>query len=67
MPRMNGRELVEQIRLQRPDLPIIMTSGYTDEIIDLESIKELGVLFLQKPVRPLDLLAAIRTCMKIKE
>jgi signal transduction histidine kinase/ActR/RegA family two-component response regulator len=67
MPRMNGRELVEQIRMQRPELPIIMTSGYTDEIVDLESIKELGVLFLQKPVRPLDLLATIRSCLKIKE
>jgi PAS domain S-box-containing protein len=61
MPRMNGRELVEQIRRRRPELPIIMTSGYTDEIIDFAVIDELRVVFLQKPVRPLDLLSLIQS------
>jgi CheY-like chemotaxis protein len=64
MPRMNGRELVEQIRLLQPELPIIMTSGYTDEIIDRATIDDLKVQFLQKPVRPLDLLSAIRACLE---
>jgi CheY-like chemotaxis protein len=64
MPRMNGRELVEQIRGQRPELPIIMISGYTDEIIDLAAIDELRVVFIQKPVRPLDLLAAIQSSLR---
>lgn len=67
MPRMNGREVVEQLRQQRPELSIIMTSGYTDEIIDRATIDELRVLFLQKPVKPLDLLAAIRSCLQASE
>lgn len=60
MPQMNGREVVEAIRRQRPELPVIMTSGYTDEIVDRAAIDQLRVLFLQKPLKPLDLLAAIR-------
>jgi PAS domain S-box-containing protein len=67
MPRMNGREVVEQVRGQRPHLPIIMTSGYTDEIIDLASIDQLNVVFLQKPVRPLDLLSAIQSSLHTNE
>lgn len=63
MPRMNGREVVEQIRHVFPELPIIMTSGYTDEIIDRDSINTLNIDFLQKPVRSLELLNTIRTCL----
>ncbi|OGU17370.1 MAG: hypothetical protein A2076_04000 [Geobacteraceae bacterium GWC2_53_11] len=63
MPRMNGREVVEKIRLQKPELPIIMTSGYTDEIIDRDSIDALNIAFLQKPVRSQELFTTIRTCL----
>jgi PAS domain S-box-containing protein len=63
MPRMNGREVVEQIRLQCPKLPIIMCSGYTDEIIDRAVISQLKVVFLQKPVKPFELLATLRSCL----
>jgi CheY-like chemotaxis protein len=60
MPRMNGREAIEQIRRQKPDLPVILVSGYTDDIIDLAAIDALNVIFLQKPIRPQKLAAAIR-------
>ena len=60
MPRMNGRELVEEIRKRQPELPIIMISGYTDDIVDRSAISVLNVNFLQKPIKPLDLLAAVR-------
>jgi CheY-like chemotaxis protein len=60
MPRMNGREAIELIRHQKPELPVILVSGYTDDIIDLAAIDALDVLFLQKPLRPQKLLAAIR-------
>jgi PAS domain S-box-containing protein len=64
MPRMNGREVVEQIRKHQPDLPVIMTSGYTDEIIDRDSIDRLHTVFLHKPVRSQELLNTIRTCLE---
>lgn len=64
MPRMNGRELVEQLRKEHTDLSIIMISGYTDEIVDRAAIEALDVLFVQKPIKPLDLLTAIRACLE---
>jgi PAS domain S-box-containing protein len=64
MPHMNGREVVEQIRQLRPDLPIIMTSGYTEDIINRDAIEALEVVFMQKPVKPLDLLDVIGSCLK---
>ena len=63
MPHLNGGEVVRQIRQQCPELPVIMTSGYTDEIIDRASIDELKVIFLQKPVQRFDLLATIHRCL----
>ncbi len=60
MPRMNGRELVENIRKRLPELPIIMSSGYADDIVDRAAFDELKVVFLQKPLKPLDVLTAIR-------
>jgi len=60
MPRMTGREAIEQIRLQEPDLPVILTSGYTDDIIDHAAIDALNVVFLPKPVCLQKLAAAIR-------
>ena len=64
MPRMNGREVVTEIRRHQPDLPIIMTSGYTDEVIDRDSIDNLNIVFLQKPVRAQELLTTIRNCLQ---
>jgi CheY-like chemotaxis protein len=45
MPRMNGRETIARIRQQKPGLPIILTSGYTDIVFD-----DPDILFLPKPV-----------------
>jgi PAS domain S-box-containing protein len=64
MPRMNGRDTVEEIRKLSPSLPVIMTSGYTDDIVDRQAIEKLSVTFLQKPLKPLELLAAVGHCMK---
>ncbi|MFA7405629.1 MAG: response regulator [Pelobacteraceae bacterium] len=60
MPHMAGREAIEQIRHQKPDLPIILTSGYMDDIIDHTAINALGVVFLPKPVHPKKLAETIR-------
>jgi len=50
MPGMNGLELAREIRRIRPDLPIILTTGYIDEIHP-EAMAEAGVRRLaMKPV-----------------
>lgn len=64
MPRMNGSELVEALRRQRPELPVIMTSGYTEEEVDRQALDQLKVLFMPKPLKPLELLAALRSTLE---
>ena len=42
MPGMTGLELIRQVREVRPDLPIILSSGYADEV-PAETLNGLGI------------------------
>ena len=48
MPRMDGLRLIEQIRILRPALPIIVVTGYADTVPD-------GIPILTKPLKLQDL------------
>jgi signal transduction histidine kinase/ActR/RegA family two-component response regulator len=52
MPGMNGRELAEHMRARNADLLVVFMSGYTDEILDQESLVGPGAEFLAKPFTP---------------
>jgi DNA-binding response OmpR family regulator len=56
MPGLNGRELAEQLTVDRPNMKVLFISGYTDKGIVHNGILEPGVAFLQKPFR-LDILS----------
>jgi two-component system, cell cycle sensor histidine kinase and response regulator CckA len=56
MPALNGRDLVELLRQQRPSLRILFMSGYTGGALVHQGIFESGAAYLQKPFTP-DLLA----------
>lgn len=57
MPRMNGVELMRQVRSRYPRLPIIVISG----IVDREEIPGLGETpFLSKPFHPKQLSKMVR-------
>jgi signal transduction histidine kinase/ActR/RegA family two-component response regulator len=56
---LNGRQLADQARLLRPDLPVLFTSGYTDDAIVREGRLGPGSAFLPKPYRRAQLAAAI--------
>ena len=60
MPKINGRELSERIRLLRPGLRILYMSGYTDDAIFRHGILEDGIPFLQKPFSPEALARKVR-------
>jgi len=50
MPEMNGLEVARQIRVIRPDLPVVLTSGLSSSV-SAESLREAGVReLLEKPV-----------------
>ena len=62
MPRMGGQETLRHLRERRPDLPVIVMSGYTEQeaatrLLDGTS----GAAgFLQKPFLPEDLASVLR-------
>lgn len=49
MPQLLGTDLVEKIREVRPDLPVILTTGYSDSI-SREQAEERGINYLDKPL-----------------
>ena len=60
MPEMSGPELANQIAVGRPEIKVLFTSGYTDDVIARQGVLENGVAFIQKPYRPKALARRIR-------
>ncbi len=60
MPKRNGREVFDTIRLLRPQLPVLFISGYTDEVIHRHGVIGPTQEFIQKPMSPLVLLKKVR-------
>ena len=52
MPGLNGRELAERMRARNGNLLVVFMSGYTDEILDQQSLVGPGAEFLAKPFTP---------------
>ena len=55
MPKINGLELIKKIRKENHDIPIIVTSAYTDQDFLLESIKLSLIDYIVKPIKERDL------------
>ena len=49
MPGMNGRQLAELLREQRPDLKVLFMSGYTNDAVLARGVIDHEMAFLQKP------------------
>jgi PAS domain S-box-containing protein len=61
MPRMGGQETLQRLRGTHPDLPVVMMSGYTEEIVaDQLGQAPASTGFLQKPFVAEDLVTAFR-------
>jgi|WetSurMetagenome_2_1015567.scaffolds.fasta_scaffold00155_1 two-component system, cell cycle sensor histidine kinase and response regulator CckA len=60
MPKKNGMEVFEAIRKLRPDIKAIFLSGYTDGSFDHNELSGMGAIFMQKPVKPTELLRKVR-------
>jgi PAS domain S-box-containing protein len=59
----SGRELAERLRAERPDLPVVYTSGYSPDLTGSGEALVEGVNFLQKPYQPAALARAVRNCL----
>lgn len=64
MPGMNGKDLSRKVLALRPDLPIILCTGYST-LIDREETARLGIReYVEKPVELSDLLSRIKNLLK---
>ena len=60
MPKMTGKVLANEILKKRPDMPIILCSGYSEEMF-VKKAKDIGIReYLMKPIGMQDLAKAIR-------
>jgi PAS domain S-box-containing protein len=66
MPRMGGQETLVRLRAIHPDLPVVMMSGYTEQV----AAEQLGestrsTVFIQKPFVSEDLITAFRRFVEV--
>ncbi len=70
MPQMNGIDFVQQLRQIRPDVPVIVVSGSTRNIMQRFGIDNIQVpganASLSKPFKSIDLLAQIRQLLEAR-
>jgi CheY-like chemotaxis protein len=67
MPQMGGKELANRLKLLRPDVKVLYTSGYTDDAIVHHGVLEPGTHFLQKPFSPKTLSHKVREVLDREE
>jgi CheY-like chemotaxis protein len=66
MPRLDGRELANQMVSLRPDLKVLYMSGYTDDIIVHRGVLTQGAVLVQKPFTKRTLLQKVRETLDSK-
>jgi nitrogen-specific signal transduction histidine kinase len=60
MPGMNGGELATQLVLHNPEMKVLFTSGYTEDVISHHGVLAEGVSFIGKPYTPSSLARKVR-------
>jgi CheY-like chemotaxis protein len=59
----SGLELADYMLAQQPELNIIFTSGYSDDVVSPEILERTNALFLPKPYSYTDLTRIVRECL----
>jgi DNA-binding NtrC family response regulator len=59
MPRMDGKELIRQIKMINPAVKVLAVSGFMKYVADKEEIRDIEG-FLQKPFESYNLLSVVR-------
>ena len=59
MPKMSGSRVVDEARRIRPDIPIIICSGYSENMNESKA-GELGCQYIQKPIEMNAMSQAVR-------
>jgi len=62
MPGMSGIQLLEQVRLSRPDLPVILITGRQEKHLSQLAARH-GARYFEKPLDSVRLIEAIRSAL----
>ena len=63
MPKRNGKQALDEIRLINPNVKALFVSGYPEDIISKQGLIEPGINFLPKPLSPSVLLKKLREAL----
>jgi DNA-binding NtrC family response regulator len=64
LPHLGGLELLDQLLSRKPQLRVLLTSGYTDDKSQWLIIRERGFRFIPKPYALAHLLRAVSEAME---
>jgi two-component system cell cycle sensor histidine kinase/response regulator CckA len=67
MPEMNGQEVFYSLKESYPDLPVIISSAYSEDAVIQRLMSEGAKSFLKKPYRLRNLSVAVREALEIQE
>jgi two-component system cell cycle sensor histidine kinase/response regulator CckA len=59
----SGRQLAAQLRADRPDLKVLMVSGYSADFSGRDITQQADQYFLQKPFTPMRFIEIVRACL----
>jgi CheY-like chemotaxis protein len=59
MPRLNGLQLSEQVRADRPAMKFLFITGFADEFPELRDLIKIGATILEKPFLPSELIRRV--------
>jgi PAS domain S-box-containing protein len=60
MPRKNGKEMLDELRVLKPGVKVIFISGYAADVMQKKGLFEEGTEFITKPFDANDLLQKVR-------
>jgi CheY-like chemotaxis protein len=66
MPKMTGMDLAKEVRRLRPDIPILLCTGFSEKITS-DSVKELGMDLLMKPYGMRQISQAVRKILDARK
>jgi two-component system, cell cycle sensor histidine kinase and response regulator CckA len=67
MPKMNGKELADELKKARPKIKVVFTSGYPHEVLSRQGALDASIHLIQKPFELDFLTGQIRNILDEKE
>ncbi len=61
--KLDGQALAGRLREKRPDMRVLLTTGYVNDTIDERRLAALGMELLRKPYTAEELLISVRRCL----